>query len=316
MSHTADDPRAPAAAVATTRIGFIGLGAMGGRIAGRLLDAGHPVYATNRTAAKAQTLVDRGLVWLSTPREVAASTDVVLSMVTDDNALEAIATGPRGLLAGLGARQVYVDMSTVSPRASRRLAERVRATGAHMLDAPVSGSVPQAESGTLAIMVGGEREAFAAVEPLLRELGRTVTHVGPNGQGLVLKLAINISLAVQTLAFSEGLLLAERAGADPDVAAEVMSTSSIGSPMLKARTPLILHLPDHAWFDVELMQKDIRLARQMGADLRIALPSAAAADEVLTEARHLGYGHRDLAALHEVLAKSTGPSQRGDAHHA
>ncbi len=316
MSHTADDPRAPAAAVATTRIGFIGLGAMGGRIAGRLLDAGHPVYATNRTAAKAQPLIERGLTWLDTPRDVAASTDVVLSMVTDDNALEAIATGPRGLLAGLGARQVYVDMSTVSPRASRRLAERVRATGAHMLDAPVSGSVPQAESGTLAIMVGGEREAFAAVEPLLRELGRTVTHVGPNGQGLVLKLAINISLAVQTLAFSEGLLLAERAGADPDVAAEVMSTSSIGSPMLKARTPLILHLPDHAWFDVELMQKDIRLARQMGADLRIALPSAAAADEVLTGARHLGYGHRDLAALHEVLAKSTAPSQRGDAHHA
>jgi 3-hydroxyisobutyrate dehydrogenase-like beta-hydroxyacid dehydrogenase len=289
---------------------------MGGRIAGRLLDAGHPVSATNRTAAKAQPLMDRGLVWLGTAREVAASTDVVLSMVTDDEALEAITTGPHGLLAGLGDGQVYVDMSTVSPRASRRLAERVRATGAHMLDAPVSGSVPQAESGTLAIMVGGEREAFAAVEPLLRELGRTVTHVGPNGQGLVLKLAINISLAVQTLAFSEGLLLAERAGADPDVAAEVMSTSSIGSPMLKARTPLILHLPDHAWFDVELMQKDIRLAREMGADLRIALPSATAADEVLTEARHLGYGHRDLAALHEVLAKSTGPSRRGDAHDA
>ena len=193
-------------------------------------------------------------------------------------------------------------MSTVSPQASRRLAERVRALGAHMLDAPVSGSIPQAESGTLAIMVGGEREAFAAVEPLLRELGQTVTHVGPNGQGLVLKLAINISLAVQTLAFSEGLLLAERAGVDPDVAAEVMSTSSIGSPMLKARTPLLLHLPDHAWFDVELMQKDIRLARQTAADLQIPLPSATVADQILTEARDLGYGHRDLAALHDVLA--------------
>src|SRR5689334_20081793 len=223
MSRTAHDPRAGAAAEARPRIGFVGLGAMGSRIAGRLLDAGHPVFATNRTAAKAHPLVERGLAWEDTPREVAASTDVVLSMVTDDAALEAIATGPRGLLAGLGAGQVYVDMSTVSPPASRRLAERVRATGAHMLDAPVSGSVPQAESGTLAIMVGGEQEAFAAVEPLLRELGRTVTHVGGNGQGLVLKLAINISLAVQTLAFSEGLLLAERAGADPDVAAEVMS---------------------------------------------------------------------------------------------
>jgi 3-hydroxyisobutyrate dehydrogenase-like beta-hydroxyacid dehydrogenase len=301
-----------------TRIGFIGLGAMGSRIAGRLLDAGHPVYATNRTAAKAQPLIERGLAWLSSAREVAASTDVVLSMVTDDAALEAITAGPRGLLAGLEAGHVYVDMSTVSPQASRRLAERVSALGAHMLDAPVSGSVPQAESGALAIMVGGEREAFAAVEPLLRELGRTVTHVGPNGQGLVLKLAINISLAVQTLAFSEGLLLAERAGVDPDVAAEVMSTSSIGSPMLKARTPLLLDLPDHAWFDVELMQKDIRLARRAAAELETPLPSATVADQVLTEARHLGYGHRDLAALHEVLAKTTSPrlsrraTSRGD----
>jgi 3-hydroxyisobutyrate dehydrogenase-like beta-hydroxyacid dehydrogenase len=312
MPQTAHDPQGSGAAEARPRIGFIGLGAMGSRIAGRLLDAGHPVSATNRTAAKAQPLIERGLAWLGTAREVAASTDVVLTMVTDDEALDAITTGPRGLLAGLGAGQVYVDMSTVSPQASRRLAERVRALGAHMLDAPVSGSIPQAESGTLAIMVGGEREAFAAVEPLLRELGRTVTYVGPNGQGLVLKLAINISLAVQTLAFSEGLLLAERAGVDADVAAEVMSTSSIGSPMLKARTPLILHLPDHAWFDVELMQKDIRLARRTAADLETPLPSAAVADQVLTEARHLGYGHRDLAALHDVLAKTADRSVAGD----
>jgi len=302
MSHTADDARGFVAPEARPRIGFIGLGAMGSRIAGRLLDAGHPVSATNRTAAKAQPLIERGLTWTSTAREVAASTDVVLSMVTDDEALEAIATGPDGLLAGVRAGQVYMDMSTVSPQASRQLAERVAALGAHMLDAPVSGSIPQAESGTLAIMVGGDPHAFAAVEPLLRELGRAVTHVGPNGQGLVLKLAINISLAVQTLAFSEGLVLAERAGVDPDVAAEVMSTSSIGSPMLKARTPLLLHLPDHAWFDVELMQKDIRLARQTAADLHIPPPSAAVADQILGEARHLGYGHRDLAALHDVIA--------------
>ena len=198
---------------------------------------------------------------------MAASADVVFSMVTDDEALEAIAAGRQGLLAGLRPGHIYVDMSTVSPRASRRLAERVRARGADMLDAPVSGSIPQAESGTLAVMVGGERHAFEAVEPLLRELGQTVTHVGPNGQGLLLKLAINISLAVQTLAFSEGLLLAERAGVDPAAAAAVMSASSIGSPMLKARIPLLLDLPEHAWFDVELMQKDIRLARQAADEL-------------------------------------------------
>lgn len=287
-----------------TTIGFIGLGAMGGRIANRFLDAGHRVYATNRTRAKAEPLVERGLIWLDTPREVAAAAGTVFSMVTDDGALEAIATGPDGILAGLQPEHVYVDMSTVSPHASRRLADRVSALGAQMLDAPVSGSIPQAESGTLAIMVGGEERAFAAVEPLLRELGQTVTRVGPNGQGLLLKLAINISLAVQTLAFSEGLLLAERAGVEPEVAAEVMGSSSIGSPMLKARIPLLLHLPEHAWFDVELMQKDIRLAREAADDLQIRLPSAAAADEILTEARELGYAHRDLASMHEVLART------------
>jgi 3-hydroxyisobutyrate dehydrogenase-like beta-hydroxyacid dehydrogenase len=292
-------------------VGFVGLGAMGSRIAGRLLDAGHRVYATNRTVAKAQPLVERGLVWQDTPREVAASADVVLSMVTGDDALEAITAGPQGLLAGLETGKLYVDMSTVSPRVSRQLAERVRASGAQMLDAPVSGSIPQAESGTLAIMVGGDSPAFAAAEPLLRELGQTVTHVGPNGQGLLLKLAINISLAVQTLAFSEGLLLAERAGVDPEIAAEVMSTSSIGSPMLKARIPLLLHLPEHAWFDVELMQKDIRLARQTADDLQIPLPSATVADQILTTARNLGYAHRDLAALHNVLADTAAQSQVG-----
>ena len=285
-------------------IGFIGLGAMGSRIANRLLDAGHRVYGTNRTAAKAQPLLERGLIWLDTPREVAAAAEVVFSMVTDDAALEGIAAGPDGLLAGLEPGTVYVDMSTVGPQASRQLAEHVGALGAQMLDAPVSGSIPQAESGALAIMVGGERQAFAAVEPLLRELGQTVTHIGPNGQGLLLKLAINISLAVQTLAFSEGLLLAERGGVDPEAAAEVMSNSSIGSPMLKARIPLLLDLPEHAWFDVELMQKDIRLARDAADDLQIPLPSATIVDEILTEARKLGYGHRDLASLHEVLAKT------------
>jgi 3-hydroxyisobutyrate dehydrogenase-like beta-hydroxyacid dehydrogenase len=289
----------------STEIGFIGLGAMGSRIAGRLLDAGHNIYGTNRTAAKAQPLIERGLIWLDTPREVASAAGVVISMVTDDNALEAITAGPDGLLAGLAPGAVYVDMSTVSPSASRRLAAGVRARDAQMLDAPVSGSIPQAETGTLAIMVGGDEHAFAAVEPLLRELGQTVTHIGPNGQGLVLKLAINISLAVQTLAFSEGLLLAEHSGVDPKLAAEVMGSSSIGSPMLKARIPLLLHLPEHAWFDVALMQKDVQLAREAANELAIPLPSAAVADEMLTRARELGYAHRDLAALHQVLTHTS-----------
>jgi 3-hydroxyisobutyrate dehydrogenase-like beta-hydroxyacid dehydrogenase len=285
-----------------TAVGFVGLGAMGGQLAGRLLEAGNTVYATNRTQSKAQELIDRGLLWRDTPREVAEEADVTFSMVTDDSALEAVTSGPDGVLAGLTEGMVYVDMSTVSPHVSIRVAERVRASGAEMLDAPVSGSIPQAQSGTLAIMVGGTREAFATVEPLLRVLGQAVTHVGTNGQGLLLKLALNISLAAQTLAFSEGLLLAERGGIDPHLAAEVMSTSSIGSPMLKARVPLILDLPQHAWFDVAMMQKDIRLARNAADGLATPLPSAALLDETLTRAQALGYAHRDLAALYQVLA--------------
>ncbi len=276
---------------------------MGSRIAGRLLDSGNRVYGTNRTASKAQPLIDRGLQWRDNPREVAAAADVIFSMVTDDAALEAITSGRDGILPEIYCGKVYVDMSTVSPRASRELAERVESLGGQMLDAPVSGSIPQAESGTLAIFVGGSDEAFATAEPLLHELGQAVTHVGTNGQGLLVKLAVNISLAVQTLAFSEGLLLAERGGIDPQVAAEAMSTSSIASPMLKARIPLLLDLPQQAWFDVALMEKDIRLARSAADDLAIPLPSAGVADEMLTMAAELGYAHRDLAALHQVLAE-------------
>jgi 3-hydroxyisobutyrate dehydrogenase-like beta-hydroxyacid dehydrogenase len=285
-------------------IGFVGLGAMGSRVSGRLLDAGHELYGNDRTRSKAEPLIERGLHWCESPREVAVAADVIFSMVTDDAALDAITSGPNGILAGLTERKIYVDMSTVSPRASRQVAERVSSLGAHMLDAPVSGSIPQAESGTLAIMVGGDDQAFRTVEPLLRELGQAVTHVGKNGQGLVLKLAINISLAVQVLAFSEGLLLAERDGIDSRLAAEVMSETPIGSPMLKARVPLLLNLPEQAWFDVAMMQKDIRLARSAAAELAIRLPSAAVADEMLTRAGDLGYLHRDVAALHEVLAES------------
>ncbi len=286
-------------------IGFVGLGAMGSRIASRLLDAGNELYGTNRTKSRAQPLIERGLQWCDTPRQVAAAVDVIFSMVTDDAALDAVTSGSDGILAGLGPGQVYVDMSTVSPRASRTVAEEVKSLGAEMLDAPVSGSIPQAESGTLAIMVGGEERAFAKVEPLLRELGQAVTYIGENGQGLVLKLAINISLAVQTLAFSEGLLLAEREGVDSRLAAEVMSATPIGSPMLKARIPLLLDLPEEAWFDVAMMQKDIRLGLQAAETIDVPLPSAAAADQVLTRARELGYEHRDIAAVHEVLSRTS-----------
>jgi 3-hydroxyisobutyrate dehydrogenase-like beta-hydroxyacid dehydrogenase len=287
-------------------IGFVGLGAMGAPIAGRLL-GGNEVYGTNRTRAKAGALTEQGMIWRDTPREVAAAAQVVFSMVTDDAALAAITSGPDGILAGLWPGTVYVDMSTVSPQASRDLAVRVHEAGGEMLDAPVSGSVPAAESGALSIMVGGPAEAFQTVAPLLHRLGSNVTHVGRNGQGLLLKLAINISLAAQMLAFSEGLLLARRGGIDPELAAHAMTGSAIGSPMLRARLPLVLDLPEQAWFDVQLMHKDIRLALAAARQTAVPLPAASAADRALTWAEDMGYGHRDIAGLFQVLDHLNAP---------
>jgi len=290
-----------------TTIGFVGFGSMGAPLAGRLL-YGNQVYGTNRTRSKASALIDEGLIWRDTPRAVAEAAQVVFSMVTDDAALAAVTSGPDGILAGLRPGALYVDMSTVSPRVSRELAEQVRAAGATMIDAPVSGSVPAAQSGTLAIMVGGTEAGFLAAEPLLLRLGGSVTHVGGNGQGLLLKLAINISLASQMLAFSEGVLLAERGGIDPALAARAMTESAIGSPMLKTRASLVLDLPDQAWFDVGLMHKDIRLALETARESSVPLPAAAAADSVLSQAEEMGYGHRDIAGLYQVLAREAAES--------
>ena len=214
-----------------TSIGFVGLGAMGSALAGRLLDAGHTVYGTNRTKDRADPLLERGLIWHDTPREVAQEAEVVFSMVTDSRALEAITGAQDGILAGLRPGAVYVDMSTVSPQTSAEIAERVKALGAAMLDAPVSGSVPAAQEGSLAIMVGGDPDALAGVEPLLRHLGKTITHVGGNGKGLMMKLALNISLAVQMIAFSEGVVLAAKGGVATAQAIEVLTSSPLGSPM-------------------------------------------------------------------------------------
>jgi 3-hydroxyisobutyrate dehydrogenase-like beta-hydroxyacid dehydrogenase len=286
------------------KIGFVGLGNMGGVMAGRLLSAGHEVFGTNRTKARAGDLIGRGLIWRDTPREVAQAADLTISMVADDDALEAIASGQDGVLAGLASGKTYVDMSTVSPTVSRGLAEQVRSLGSDMLEAPVSGSVPAAESGSLTIMVGGDEAIFHRAEPVLRVLGSTVTYVGGNGKALLLKLAINVSLGAQMLAFSESVLLAERGGLDRKLSVDVMAHSAIGSPMLQARGPFVLNLPERAWFDVELMQKDIRLALRAGADFGIPMPTAEAVDRLLTKARELGYAHRDIAAMFEVLARS------------
>jgi 3-hydroxyisobutyrate dehydrogenase-like beta-hydroxyacid dehydrogenase len=284
----------------TPTIGFVGLGHMGGTMAGRLLAAGHVVYGTSRRRESTAALVADGLRWVATPRAVAGAADVVITSVPDDDVLNAVASGPAGLIAGLSERTTWLEMSTVSPPASRELAARVRVSGAALLDAPVSGSVPQAQAGTLTIMVGGDERAYARVEPILRELG-TPTHVGANGQGLVLKLAINISLAVQMVALAEGLLLADRSGIDRRLALQLMTGSAIGSPMLKARAPLVLDPPVEAWFPLGFVQKDIELARDVARGLGVPLPTADRADEILRLARTLGYENRDLASLFQVL---------------
>jgi len=288
------------------KLGYVGLGAMGGLMAERLMAKGHALTGYNRTKSKAQGLIDKGMTWADSPREVAEASDAVFVMVTNSAALEAVANGPDGLLAGLGAGKLLIDMSTVSPAVSRVLAARVRDTGAAMVDAPVSGSVITLQQGKLSVMVGGEASTFERVKPLLEDVGPRVTHVGPNGLALSMKIAINLSLAVQMLAFSEGVLLAEKSGIPRAVAVDVMTHSVIASPMVQYRGPFVLNMPDEAWFDVNMMQKDMQLALEMGRQLDVPLPTTAVTNEMLTAARGMGLARHDFAIVFEALARMAG----------
>ncbi len=294
-------------------LGFVGLGTMGSRMAKRLLDAGHIVTGHNRTKAKAQWLLDAGLQWGETPCAVAERSEVIFSMVTDTGALQAITSGEDGILAGLQSGSIYVDMSTVSPAASRAIAEQVAQRGASMLDAPVSGSVVTLESGQLSIMAAGDRDAFERVKPYLQDIGPKANYVGANGLAVTMKIATNLSLATQMLAYSEGLLIAEKAGIKRDVAVEVLLNSVMASPMVKYRGPFVLEMPDEAWFDVDMMQKDMQLALELGKQLDVPLPTTGLTNEFLTAARGMGYADEDFAALFDVLAKMAGVEPRPNA---
>src|SRR6266571_9452190 len=287
-------------------LGFIGLGAMGGRVTKRLLDAGHTVIGYNRTKSKAQWLLDAGMQRADSPRAVAESADVVFTMVTNTNALHEVLRGPDGVLDGLGQGKIYIDMSTVSPNASRKLAEQVAAKGAQMLDVPVSGSVITLEQGNLSLMVGGEEAIFEQVKPILLDIGPKVNYVGKNGQAVLMKIAINLNLQVQILAFYEGLLLAEKGGVPRETALKVMLDTVIASPALKYRTPFILEKPDEVWFSVDMMQKDMLLALEMGRELDVPLPTTAVSNEFLTAARAMGLAKEDFAIVFKVLAKMAG----------
>jgi 3-hydroxyisobutyrate dehydrogenase-like beta-hydroxyacid dehydrogenase len=287
-------------------LGFVGLGAMGGRVTKRLLDAGHTVTGYNRTKSKAQWLLDAGMRWGESPGAVAETADVIFTMVTNTAALREVVHGPDGILAGLSNGKIFIDMSTVSPAASRHLAAQVAEKGAHMLDSPVSGSVITLEQGNLSLMVGGDKATFERVKPILLDIGPKVNYVGENGQAVLMKIAINLNLQVQFVAFCEGLFLAVKGGVPVETALEVMLNSVIASPSLKYRTPFILDMPEEAWFNVNMMQKDMLLAEELGRELNVALPTVAISNQILTAARAMGLAKHDFAIVYKVLARMSG----------
>ena len=292
-----------------SKVGFIGLGVMGGQMVNRLLSKGHTVTGYNRTRSKAQWLIAKGMKWADSPRAVAAAADFTFAMVTNAAAISAITEGSDGMLAGLGPGKIFLDMSTVSPSVSRALAAKVRERGADMVDSPVSGSVITLQEGKLSVMVGGRRETFEKVKPLLQDIGPKVTHVGDNGVALSMKIATNLSLAVQMLAFSEGVLLAEKSGIAREVAVDVLTHSAVASPMIQYRGPFVLKQPEEAWFDVNMMQKDMVLAMELGRQLDVPLPTTAISNEFLTAARGMGMEKLDFACMFDVLARMSGISK-------
>jgi 3-hydroxyisobutyrate dehydrogenase-like beta-hydroxyacid dehydrogenase len=291
------------------KLGFVGLGVMGSQMVNRLLEKGHTVTGYNRTRAKAQWLIDKGMKWADSPRAVAEASDITFAMVTNAAAIAAVTDGPDGIIAGLGAGKYFIDMSTVSPEVSRATAAKVRAKGADMVDAPVSGSVITLQEGKLSVMVGGRKETFERVKPLLLDIGPKVTHVGANGLALAMKIAVNLSLAVQMMAFSEGVLLAEKSGIRREVAVDVLTHSAVASPMIQYRGPFILQQPEEAWFDCNMMQKDMLLAMELGRQLNVPVPTTAVSNEFLTAARGMGWEKKDFAVVFDVLARMSGVMQ-------
>jgi 3-hydroxyisobutyrate dehydrogenase-like beta-hydroxyacid dehydrogenase len=284
-------------------LGFVGLGTMGGRMVIRLLDAGYGVVGYNRTREKAAPLVGRGMRPAASPRAVAEAAEVVFSMVMDPAALRAVALGDDGIVAGLRPGSVYVDMSTVSPDATREIGELVRARGAAMLDAPVSGSISTLEQGQLAIMVGGDSAVLERVRPYLAAIGPTITHVGPLGLAVAMKLAINLGLGVQMVAFGEAVALAEKAGLSREAAVDALLKSVAASPMLKYRGPFVLKMPERAWASVDMMEKDLHLALDLARATGLPAPLTALTRELFAAARSAGLGHQDMAAVFDVLAR-------------
>ncbi|MFQ5968353.1 MAG: NAD(P)-dependent oxidoreductase [Acidimicrobiia bacterium] len=284
------------------RVGFIGLGDMGEVIVPRLLEAGHDVTGWNRTAAKADPLLSAGMSWGESPREVAADSKAVFSIVTDADAVRAVALGPDGILAGLHPDGVYLDMSTVDPDASRAIAGEFAAAGRVMLDAPLSGSPVTVRDGKASLMVAGDRSAFGKVEPVLTDIGPTVRYIGSSGQAMQMKLAINLVLIVEMVAFCEGVALAEKGGISREVTVDAMLNSVVASPVMGYRGPFILegNMPDKPLADVTLQQKDMLLALDLARRQGTSSPLGAVANELLNACRGLGIDDRDFVTVFDV----------------
>jgi len=282
-------------------LGFVGLGLMGNRIAKRLLSAGHHVSGYNRTRAKAESLIQAGMVWEDSPKEVAQAADITFSMVMDTAALSSITEGNDGILAGLSAGKIYVDMSTVSPKSIRLLASRVADSGAQMLEAPVSGSLPAAESGSLILYVGGNAETLEQVRPIFEQISQKIIYVGGNGQAIAIKVAINLNLPIQLISLFEGVLVAERSGVLRAAALDALLNSVAASTAMKYRAPFMLKMPDEVWFSAAMMKKDIQLALELGEETGVSLKTAKLVDELLDQAIAMGWGDQDFAVLYRVV---------------
>ena len=293
------------------RIGFIGLGAMGQGIVPRLIDAGHAVTGWNRTRAKAGSLIDRGMQWAASPRELAARSEIVFSIVTDAAAVRAVALGDDGIIAGLAREAVYLDMSTIAPEASRAISSEFGKAGLTMLDAPISGSPVTLAQGKASIMVGGDRAAFERVKPVLLDIGAKASYIGASGLAVQMKLAINLVLMVEVIAFGEGVALAEKGGVAREVAVEAMLASVVASPVLGYRGPFILEgrMPKEPLADVNLQQKDMTLVLELARKSGAATPLAAAANEMMNTCRGMGLDHHDFVIAHEVYRRLGGLSK-------